>query len=114
MPEPDRLQFEIGDAGRDVQPGLTLHTERLQRVGILRATDQKIAAPADADRCVSPDTTVIAREIAVSNPAGRCVHRPGKPRLAGEADIHPVAADGCDIRFRPAAFALEYTFETRH
>ena len=44
--EPDRLQFEAGDTGGDVQPGLALHADRLQRVGILRSAEQKIAAAA--------------------------------------------------------------------
>ena len=87
MREPDRLQFDIGDADSDVQPGLALHADGLQRVGILRPADQKVAAAADPDRCVGADATAIAREIAASNPAGRCIHRPGKPGLIGEADI---------------------------
>ena len=71
--ELDRLQFDIGDAGSDIQPGLALHADRLQRIGILRPADQKVAAAADPDRCVGADATVIAREIAASNPAGRCI-----------------------------------------
>jgi hypothetical protein len=93
MRELDRLQFDIGDAGSDIQPGLALHADRLQRIGVLRPADQKIAAAADPDRCVGADATVIAREIAASNPAGRCIHRPGKPGLIGEADIQAIAAN---------------------
>jgi len=58
--------------------------------------------------------TVIAGKIAVSNPAGRCIHRPGKPGLIGEADIQAVAADGCDVGLRTAAFALEHAFKAGH
>jgi len=94
MRKPDRLQFDISDTGRDVQPGLALHADGLQRIGILRSADQKVAAAAEPDRCVGADATVIAGEVAASNPAGRCVHRPGKPGLIGEADIQAVAADG--------------------
>ena len=72
----ERLQFEISDAGRDVQPGLALHAERLQCVGILRPADKKVAAATDPDRCIGADATVITREVAASNPAGRRVHRP--------------------------------------
>ncbi len=62
-----RRQFEIGDAGRDVQPGLALHADRLQRIGVRRAADQKIAAAADADRGVGADAAVIAGEFAAPN-----------------------------------------------
>src|SRR5882724_893161 len=72
MRELDRLQFDIGDAGSDIQPGLALHADGLQRIGILRPADQKVAA-ADPDRRVGADATVIASEIAASNPAGRCI-----------------------------------------
>src|SRR5437879_866715 len=43
----ERLQLQIGDPGGNVQPGLALHAERLQCVGIGRTTDQEIAAAAD-------------------------------------------------------------------
>src|ERR1700733_867584 len=79
----DRLQIDTGNSGRDVQPGLALHADRLQRVGILRTADQKITAEADADRGVGADAAVIARESAASNPAFRCVHRPGELGLLG-------------------------------
>src|SRR3984893_2054342 len=111
MREPHRLQLDIRYPGRDVQPGLALHADRLQRIGIRRTADQKIAAETDPDRGVGADTAVIAREIAAANTAGRCVHRPGKLGLVGETEIHAVAVDGCDVWFGTAAFALEHTFE---
>src|ERR1700722_9376069 len=94
---PIRLQLDIGDAGRDVQPGLTLHADRLQRVGILWAADQKVATTADAHRGVGTDPTIIAGEIAASEPAARRVDRPGKPGLFGDAEIEAETADGGDI-----------------
>jgi hypothetical protein len=48
----DRLQVETGNAGRDVQPGLTLHADWLQRIGIGRAADQEVTAKTDTDRRV--------------------------------------------------------------
>src|SRR5262245_31421042 len=54
---PVRLQLNIGNTGGDVQSGLTLHADRLQRVGILRTANEKIAAKADADRGVGADAT---------------------------------------------------------
>src|ERR1035437_2129688 len=114
MRELDRLQFDIGYSGRDVQPGLALHADRLQRVGILRPPDQEVAAEPHPDRCVGADAAVIAGEIAVSDPAGRRVHRPSQSCLLGDAEIDAVPADGCDIGFGAAAFALEHTFEAGH
>src|SRR5712672_1652035 len=87
MGEPDRLQLDIGYPGRDVQSGLALHADGLQRIGIRRAADQKIPAETDADGSVGTDATVVAREIAASKPARRRIHRPGKSGLIGEAEI---------------------------
>ena len=111
MSDPDRLQLEIGDAGRDVQSGLALHADRLQRVGIRRAADQEIAAAADADRRIGADAAIIAGEFAAPDPAGRRIHRPGKLGLLGEAEIDAEAANGRDIGFGTAALALEHAFE---
>src|SRR5258707_4461657 len=114
MGEPHGLQLDMGNACGDVQSGLALHDDGLQRIGIRRAADQKIAAATDADGSVGTDATVAAREIAASKPARRRIHRPGKSGLIGEAEIHAVAADGCDVWFGTAAFALKHTFETGH
>src|SRR6478752_1889901 len=53
--EVDRLQLEAGNAGGDVQSGLALHAERLQRVGIRGTAHQEVAAATDADRCIGAD-----------------------------------------------------------
>src|SRR3981081_3900560 len=110
-PEPHRLQFDIGDPGPDFQPGLALDADRLQRVGIRRAAEQEIAAETDADRRVGADAAIIAREIAASDPCGRRIHRPGQSGLVGDTEIHAIAANGCDVGFGTAAFALEYAFK---
>src|SRR5580700_514939 len=95
--EPDRLQFDVGDACRDVQTGLALYADRLQCVGILRTADQEGAAAADADRRVGADAAIIAGEIAASYPVGRRINRPGKSGLIGEAEVDADPAHGCDI-----------------
>ncbi len=110
-PEPDRLQLDVGNAGRDVQTGLALQADRLQRVGIFRATDQEVAAEADADRGVGANAALTDGEVAASHPPGRRVHRPDQPGLVGEAEIDAVAANGCEVGFGTAAFALEHAFE---
>src|ERR1700754_2962988 len=110
-PERHRRQFEIGNPRRDVEPGLALYADRLQRVGILRTADQKIAPATDADRRVGADAAVIAGKIAASNPVGRRVHRPGQAGQLGDAEIQAEAMNRRDVRFGTAAVALEHAFE---
>src|SRR5260370_37729428 len=110
-PEPHRLQFDIGDASGDVQPGLALHADRLQRVGILRTANQEIAAATDADRRVGTNAAVIAGEIAASDPGGPRVNRPAQPGLVGDAGVEPEATDGRQIWFGTAALAREHPFQ---
>ena len=105
--EPNRLQFDIRDAGRDIEPGLALQADRLQRVGILRTADQEIAAAADTDRRVGADAAIVAGEFAAAKPAGRRVHRPGELGLLGDAEIEAEPAHGRDIGFGTAAFDSE-------
>ena len=42
-------QFQSADAGGDVQAGLALNRERLQRHGAVRTADQRIGAKAGGD-----------------------------------------------------------------
>src|SRR6185437_6338880 len=102
MAEADRLELEPGDTGRDIQSGLALHADRLQRIGVALTADQEIAAAA-----------IGAGEIAVTEPRVRCIDRPGELGLRGDADIDAEAAHGGDIGFGPAARALEHAFEAR-
>src|SRR3984957_3720806 len=111
---PHRRQFDIGNSGRAVQPGLALHADGLECIGILRTADQKVATESGPDRRVGADAAVISREFAAFKPEGRCAHRPRKPGLIGKAEIHAVAVHGCDVGLRTAAFALEDAFETGH
>src|SRR5689334_3692489 len=98
---PVRLQLNIGNAGRDVQPGLALHADRLQRIGILRTADKEITAEADTDRRIGADAAVTAGKFAAADTADRRIDGPGQPNLIGEAEVDAVAADGCDIGLRP-------------
>ena len=113
-PEYHRRQFEVGNSRRDIEPGLALHANRLQRVGIRRTADQKIAAEADAHGRIGADPAVITGEIAAPNPIGRRVHRPGKAGQLGDAKIQAETMNGRDVRFGTAAFALEHAFEAGH
>ena len=83
----ERLQLDVGNTGGDVQPGLALHADRLQRVGIRRTADQEVAATADADRRIGADAAVAAGKFAASEPAVRRIDRPGKLGLLGDAEI---------------------------
>src|ERR1700687_3908460 len=90
MGETDRRQFDVGAPGRDVQPGLALHADRLQRVGIRRPADQKVAAETDTDRGVGADASVVARKISAPDPCVRRIPRPGQSGLVGDTEIHPI------------------------
>src|SRR5882762_4023380 len=112
--EHDRLEVEIGDAGRDIQAGLALHAQRLQGIGILRTANQEVAATADTDGGVGADTAIAAREFAVPEPAVRRIHRPAEMGLRGDAEIEADAPDGRHISLGPAAFALKHALQARH
>src|SRR5581483_5190801 len=112
--EANRLELEPGDAGRDIQSGLALHADRLQRIGIARAADQEVAAAADADRRIGADTAIAAGELAIGEPRGRRTDGPGDARLRGDAEIEPETPHGGDIGLGPMARALEHAFEARH
>src|SRR5277367_4299849 len=71
-----RFQLDVGNTGGHIQPGLALHAERLQRIGVRRTADQEVAAAADPYRCIGADAAIISGEIAVSDPCVRRVHRP--------------------------------------
>src|SRR5260370_19736325 len=109
--KPHRRQFDIGDPGRDVQPGLALHADWLQREGIRRPADQEVAAETDTDRGVGADAAVIAREIAAPDPCVRRIHRPGQSGLVGDTEINSIAANRRDLEFGTPAFALEHAFD---
>jgi hypothetical protein len=62
--ELDRLQLEAGDTGGDIQAGLSLQADRLERVGVGGTANQEVAAAADADRCIGADAAIAAGEFA--------------------------------------------------
>jgi hypothetical protein len=109
--EADGLELEAGDTGGDVQPGLALHADRLQRIGVARSADQEIAAAADTDRCIGADAAVSAGKATEAEPRGRRGDGPGELRLLGDADVDADTPHGRDIGLRPAARALEHAFE---
>src|SRR5258706_16258453 len=108
MAEDHRLEFEAGNARSDVQSGLALHADRLQRIGVARSTDEKVAAAADTDRSVGADAAIGAGEPAKAQPRGRRGDGPGELRLRGDADIDADAPHRRDIGLGPAARALEH------
>ena len=110
----DRLQLEACDAGRDVQPGLALHAERLQRVGVGGTANQEVAAAADADRGNGADAAIAAGEFAAPEPGVRRTDGPSQLGLLGDAELSTDALHLGDVGLRPAACAAEHAFETRH
>ena len=111
---PDRHKLDACDSGGDVQSGLALQADGLQPIGILRTTDEEIAAETNPDRRVGADAAIVAGKFAASKPVGRRIHGPGELGLIGEAEIDAEPVDGCDVWFGTAAFALEYAFEVGH
>src|ERR1700752_5367066 len=92
-----RAQFQAFQTRGDGNADLALHAERLQRDRIVGATDQHIAADADADRCATLCASVIAGEIAGPKPGDRGIDAPGKRRLLGDAKVNADLADGRNV-----------------
>src|SRR3569623_2055947 len=63
----NRAQFKVDDATGDVQAGLALQAERLQREGVGRTADQEVAAAAAADRGIVVFARVAAGLLACAN-----------------------------------------------
>src|ERR1700742_86521 len=111
MAEADRLELDAGNARRDIQSGLALHADRLQRIGVARTADQEVTAAADADRRIGADPAIGAGEFAEAEPRGWCANGPDELRLGGDAEIDADAPHGRDISLGPPAGALEHAFE---
>src|SRR5579871_61351 len=109
--EANRLELDSGNAGGDIQAGLSLHADRLQRVGVARTADQEVTAAADADRRIGADPAVIASKLAIAEARRRRADRPGKLRLRGNTEIEANAPHGRNIGFGTAARALEHAFQ---
>src|SRR5262249_18891271 len=80
-------QFERCDADRQIEPGLTLQAQRLQRNRAVRSADQHIGIAAGTDRGARGDPTVIPGEVARTNIARRREHRPTQHRSLGHAQV---------------------------
>src|ERR1700761_3920332 len=106
-----RLEIETGDAGRNVETGLALNADRLQRISIGRSTDQEVAAATDADRGVGANAAVATGQRTITDRADRRVHRPGELGALGDAEIEAEAANGGEIGLGPAAFSLEHALQ---
>ena len=103
-----RFEFERGHPGGDIQSGLPLHADWLQRVGIRGTAEQEVAAEAQPDRRIGADATKIASEFAAPDLRDRRIDCPSQPGLACNAEIQSEASDGCDIGFGTVPFALEH------
>src|SRR6185437_14501038 len=97
--------------GRDIQSGLPLQADRLQRIGVARPADEEVATTADADRRIGADPAIAAGEFAIAEPSRRRVDGPGELRVRGDTEIQANAAHGRDIGFGTVARALEHAFK---
>src|SRR5262245_8704262 len=111
MSEAHGLEIEAGDACSNVQSGLALNADRLQRIGVARSADEEIATAADADRRVGADAAIAAGELAIAEPRGRRGDRPGELRLRSNAYIDADAPHRRHVGLGAAARALEHAFE---
>ena len=102
-----RTQIDVGNACGDVEAGLPLQAERLQREGIVRTANQQVAAEADADRSVGANAAEMTGEIAASDLIGRRVNGPGKTGLLGETKVETDTIDPGDVRFGATRRAFE-------
>src|SRR5438105_12332 len=103
-----RLERNIGNARRNVEPGLALHADRLQHIGIGRPAEQEVAAEADADGRIGADAAVLTGQPAAPDRMGRPIGGPLELGLLGEAEIDAEAVDSGDKAFRTATFSLEH------
>ena len=87
-------QLDVGDAGRDIQTGLALQADRLQRDRRLPDRRPAIAADADADRGIGADAAVAARQVhRVRAARSGALTAQAKSGLLGEAEIEAEPAD---------------------
>src|SRR3569623_1822817 len=107
----NRAQLEVHDTAGDVEAGLALQAEGLQREGVGRTANQEVAAAADADRGIAANAAVAAGQVTRTDLGGRGMHAPAEIGLAGRTEFDAEAADGGNITFGTTAAALEHAIE---
>jgi hypothetical protein len=107
----NRLQCETDDAAGHVETGLALQTDRLEREGVGRASDEKVAAAADTDGSIAADAAVIAAQLARSDAGNRCRNAPAEFCLLGSTQFNAIATDLRHVGIRATAFSVENTLK---
>src|SRR5262245_47129693 len=91
-----RTQLQLGHAGRDVQAGLTLDGDRLQRHGTIRAADQHVGTETSAYGRLSGGTHIVASQRRDAA-AGRRIDAPHHLATGGGAEVEAELPDRPDI-----------------
>lgn len=76
---------------------LALHTQRLQRNGVVRTTNQHISADAEANGGAGVGAGIFAGEVALREPRHRCKHVPGERGFLCNTDVETHFLDNRDI-----------------
>src|SRR5581483_697151 len=106
-----RTQFQAFQTGGDAQADLALQAERLKRDRVVGAADQHVAAGTDADSRAALRASIIAGEIARTEPLRRREHAPGQCGLLRDAEIDADLPDGGDIEVVGPAADAEHATE---
>src|ERR1700730_9903866 len=93
-------QTDRSDAGGDIQPGIALDAERLQRDRAVGAANQYIGSGTHPHGGTAGGADIIAVERTGSQIGGRGEHRPPQKAALGIADIDAELVDGACIVFR--------------
>src|SRR3984893_18067983 len=99
---PSRPQPQLGDADREIKPGLALLRQRLQRHAATRSAHQRVGADPGGDGRFSARPHIGTGEPAVTA-RGRLHHRPHHAPARRLADVEPELGNRSHIRLvRPA------------
>src|SRR5260370_1285530 len=96
-------QADRSDAGCDIETGVPLETDRLQRNRAVGAADEHIGAGADPNRGASARTNIIARQRYRGEAAARREDAPDQHAALRIANVHTEFVDRAGIVLRPAS-----------
>src|SRR6266567_4867266 len=107
-------QLEAGNAYRDIESGLSLQAQRLQREGILRPAHQRVGVAPYDDRGAGSEAAIAPGEITRADVACRGEHHPSQCRLLREADIETDPPHQPIVRITRTAVRLEPALQLVH
>src|SRR5579871_259545 len=90
-------QFQLFEAGRDIQADLSLHAQRLQRDGVVGTAVEPVGADPDTCRRTALRAAVTAGEVTGPKPSDRSEHPPCQRGLFGDAEIDTDLLDARNV-----------------